>query len=120
MNVRITEISPPYQEVLEGQITQCDLLTLTLSAAGEPNEFDVSTFVSYNDLLSTDSGAFHFLNNPAVRHALHVGDRRIWSACSDNITMDGDKPISMVPTLVHLLQVGYKIMAYNGERDMNW
>jgi len=49
----------------------------------------------------------------------HLPNRH-WSLCNDLISMDGDTPVSMVPTIKNLLENDYRVMMYNGETDLNW
>ena len=64
-----------------------------------------------------------FLNDPAVRSSLGVGDRE-WEMCSGKVHEDmmADWMRNLEPTIPPMLESGLRVMIYAGENDFicNW
>jgi hypothetical protein len=64
-----------------------------------------------------------FLNDPAVRSSLGVGDRK-WEMCSGKVHEDmmADWMRNLEPTIPPMLEGGLRVMIYAGENDFicNW
>lgn len=60
------------QRATSGDLESCGILPKTLEIAGKPNEFDVSTYLSYDALLAPDSALSVYLNDARVQEAIHV------------------------------------------------
>jgi hypothetical protein len=55
-----------------GSFEDCDMMGKVLEAAGQPNEYDTSTFVNY-DRITKPGGAFDtFFQDPEIQGILHV------------------------------------------------
>jgi carboxypeptidase C (cathepsin A) len=70
-----------------------------------------------------------FYNRDDVKAALHAPDGHFWHGCQAGegrrrlmnmrqLYMQEDRPFSVVPYLAELLDAGFKIVVYNGDRDM--
>jgi len=55
-----------------GSFTKCNMMTRVMEAAGNPNEYNTATFVSYAAILSPEGVFRTFYNDPEVQEALHV------------------------------------------------
>jgi len=129
-------------------LSQCDVMGQVLEAAGKPNEYDTSTFNSYDHIIQPN-GVFHaFFNDADVQTALHVrglnlpgldftpeqksgngdgGSEPIfyapesWEVCNDKINDDfgDDRPVSAVPALQFLAANKVRVLLYSGEHDLN-
>ena len=97
------------------------IMETALSAAGNPNQYDVRTYVQYDFLYDTTSGMYRFLNSNAVKTALHLPADASWQCCSDVVgkEMNCDQPLSMLHDLGLLLDQGHRVLLYAGESDYN-
>ena len=66
------------------------------------------------------SDAEKFLNDPSVRAALGVGDRK-WETCSGKVHEDmmADWMRNLEPTIPPMLEGGVRVMIYAGENDFH-
>eukprot|EP01126_Amoeba_proteus_P015877 TRINITY_DN1721_c0_g1_i2.p1 TRINITY_DN1721_c0_g1~~TRINITY_DN1721_c0_g1_i2.p1 ORF type:complete len:438 (+),score=58.94 TRINITY_DN1721_c0_g1_i2:322-1635(+) len=59
-----------------------------------------------------------FLNDPAVKKAIHVDNSLTWTICNDDINFNYDRtPDSTVPIHQFLLQNGIRVLIYSGDTD---
>jgi len=68
-----------------------------------------------------DAVATRWLNDPAVRKALHAQSEEVagaWELCSDRITYNSDVGSSMIPYHTKLTSQGYRALIYSGDHDM--
>mmetsp|Transcript_30744 Transcript_30744/g.76505 ORF Transcript_30744/g.76505 Transcript_30744/m.76505 type:complete len:546 (+) Transcript_30744:27-1664(+) len=93
-----------------------------LQAAGDINVYDVRKHC-VGSLCYDFSNAETFLNQPAVRAALGVGDRK-WEMCSGKVHSDmmADWMRNLEPVVPPMLEAGLRVMIYAGEDDFicNW
>ena len=139
-----TQKLPPFMHTFSVQ-DDCGMMWGILLASGHPNEYDITTFDANVDQVTFTSEEFY--NSPAVKQALHAPTDHFWHGCQwgegrrnrnllqTNTTlasnprmsmqqairklyMDNDRPISMKYYMSELLDAGYPLLVYNGDRDM--
>jgi hypothetical protein len=107
----------------------CGIMWGILSAAGQPNAYDITTWDPNVDQITFTSEAFY--NSVPVKAALHAptnitwhgcrwgeGRRRLFERSSRRLYMDNDRPLSVVPYIAEVLDSGIPFLVYNGDRDM--
>lgn len=55
-----------------GDLNQCRIMEKALAASGHPNEYDVSTYTPYSQLVASGSPFASLLNSMALQEAVHV------------------------------------------------
>jgi hypothetical protein len=51
---------------------KCDMMAKVLEAAGQPNEYDTSTFIGYDKIIKAGGPFDTFFQDPDIQRALHV------------------------------------------------
>lgn len=94
-----------------------------MAVAGDVNIYDVHKKNAGPSFPYDFSDAEKFLNDPSVRAALGVGDRK-WEMCSGKVHEDmmADWMRNLEPTIPPMLEGGVRVMIYAGENDFicNW
>ena len=94
-----------------------------MAVAGDVNIYDVHKKNAGPSFPYDFSEAEKFLNDPSVRAALGVGDRK-WEMCSGKVHEDmmADWMRNLEPTIPPMLEGGVRVMIYAGENDFicNW
>ncbi|KAL5703188.1 Serine carboxypeptidase-like 20 [Ranunculus cassubicifolius] len=72
---------------------------------------------SSNVPCTSDEVADAWLNNPAVRKALHAKQNLTWELCTDNINYNHDLG-SMIKYHQNLTTSGYRALIFSGDHDM--
>ncbi|CAL5081823.1 unnamed protein product [Urochloa decumbens] len=79
-------------------------------------------YASSHSMPGYDPCSYHYiepyLNNHAVKQALHARVHTNWTGCNDDLQSDwNDAPEFMVPTIKRLVHRGLKVWIYSGDFD---
>ena len=55
-----------------GYLSDCNIFSFVLAAAGQPNQYNTGTFKPYTNIIGNTSTFAYFMNDPIVQEAIHV------------------------------------------------